>query len=252
MKGTTSRLKAVGILVLLGVALFFPLISISSDALTTGGALPATDDQHVVTEGDIGFFAAIQYGPGSTLTVYTPTLITDDGWVKGYFFSNTEPKKVHYDFYNPTMRKIYSIERAPSFKQEGSFSLGGTTYRWMYADETEFTVPAFPKSGIWVVRSYFKGPNGERFSYGPIIEDNQPLMLGFPVVSGTIWDNLLRAPIYVMGFKTVPLIWWMSPLWLFGIFFVALIAFTRSVGGAVEVLKSARKATRDAREKWKA
>lgn len=245
-----SSINAIA-MVVVSIIFFSTLLSFSVDGYGIGEEQPTSSGTIAVTSGDIDFYNAIQYRPGSVISVHVPTIITDEGWVKSYFFSDIKPVKCHWDFYDPYMHKIYSVEKTPSFRQEGSFNIDGHVYTWMFADEVEFTIPAFPKTGNWICRSYFIGENGAKFAYGPILEDGTPYMFAFPVVSGTIWDNILRAPIYILGFKTVALIWWLSPFWLFLIFFVVLIAFTRSVGGAVEVLGGARKAAREAREKWK-
>jgi len=248
---------AVGILAMLIVMTFSSpfILSNNADAYVGSQAGPPNGDNVVaVTAGDIGIYDAPQYAPGSEKDFYAPIIITTEGaWVKNYWLTMDEPVKVHWDIYDPYMHKVWSTDKTPDYKRQGSFQSGGKTFNWICSDSIVFTVPAFPRTGQYAARCYFVDADGNKFGYGPLTleETGDALMEGFTVTKGTLWDNVVSAPIYILGYKTIPLIWWLSPLWIFLIIFVILVIFSRSIGGAVLVLKGVRKSVREARAEWR-
>jgi len=183
------------------------------------------------------------YTPASVFTFWTPTLYNASGFYKVYWKSSAKPVKVVWEFYDPQMHRIAKIKKAPSV----IYDAGDGTY--YFGDQVEFVIPALFLSnryGNWVTRCYFIFEDGHIGGDGPIIDESgKPYMLLFVVSKGSMIDLIFNAPIYIFGYKTIPLFWWLSPIWIFLIIILILLIYTRSIKGVVKIFRKAIETTRE-------
>jgi len=256
--------KAIALIALISAVLFIPLANSSTISATTSinesydlkywEQWNDGDSQavYLVSESEIGLSGFQGFAPASTFHCWTP-YITEDGssLQKGYWLSDVKPVKCIWEYYDPLMHKFFVVEKKPSVVYEGDFN----GHRYAFADTNDFIIPALflsERYGNWAVRTYFKFEDGSYGAEGPVTDDEgNSYLLSFPVVKGSWADLVFNAPIYLLGHKTIPLFWWLSPIWIFLIFFVILVIYTRSVVGAVKAIKGAVKATQTAKTEWR-
>jgi len=211
---------------------------------------------NTITEGELrselGLESIEGYTPSSTFYCWCPYIISNDGTLqKGFWISNSKPKYCVWEYYDPTMHKFYREKKSVAVIHEGNFDGG----RYAFADHNEFIIPALflpERYGNWLVRSYFIFEDGSTGGEGPAVDESgNSYMIQFPVVHGSKFDLFFSAPIYIFGHKTIPLFFWLTPLWAFLIFILIMIIYTKSVVGAVTVIKEAVRATGEAKRKWR-
>ncbi len=211
-----------------------------------------SEDAAILTQAEMGTMATDGWACGSTFHCYNPYIYDGDTLQKGYWMSNTKPVKCVWEYYDPNNIRFYKVDSDVDILEEGSF--GDEGYRYAFADKHDFTVPALfleERFGDWKVRSYFVFENGRQGSEGPVVTtDGQSMMLSFPVTKGTWVDQYITAPVYLLNHETVPVIWWLSPVWIIGLFFAAMVVWTKSVTGAVTVIGNAIEKTKEAKRKW--
>lgn len=257
-----QKYKSIALITLISAMLFIPLVYGSTLNTTTYTNDNNTiyweqwndsDSQDVsfISESELGTSATEGYSCGSLFYCWTPLLITGPSVEKRYWLSNVRPVKCIWEYYDPQMHRFYKVEKKPAIIREGNFNGN----RYLFADHNEFIIPALflpERYGSWAVRCYFKFEDGSYGGEGPVIDsEGNSYMLAFTVVKGSWIDLIFKAPIYIAGVKTIPLFWWLSPIWIFLIFFVILAIYTRSVVGAVRTIKGAIRATKEAKEEWR-
>lgn len=257
------RHKAIALVTLISAILFIPLVcgSTLSTTISTNEGYKLgywekwndNDSQQVVlvSEGQLGLSGFEGYTPASVFYCWCPYIYDGNSIQKGYWLSNVKPVKCIWEYYDPQMHRFYKVEKTPAVVYEGDFE----GHRYAFADYNEFIIPALflpERYGEWKVRCYFKFEDGSYGGEGPVVDENgNSYMLAFTVVKGSWIDLIFKAPIYIAGVKTIPLFWWLSPIWIFLIFFVILAIYTRSVVGAVRTIKGAIRATKEAKEEWR-
>ena len=259
------RYKAITLVTLISAILFIPLVSGSTLSTTTsaGGYKiqyweqwddSDSQDVSIITESqlrDLGISATEGYTPGSIFHCWTPYKVVDNSLQKVYWRSNVKPVKCVWEYYDPHMHRFCKVEKKPVILSEGNFD----GYKYLFADTNEFVIPALfisDRYGEWTVRTYFIFEDGSVGGEGPVTDDEgNSYLIIFPVTKGSWFDLVFTAPIYILGHKTIPLFWWLSPIWIFLIFFVILVIYTHSVVGAVKAIKGAVRATKEAKTEWR-
>lgn len=248
--------------IMLSFVLVSPMITIKSEAENVvvwehWNDIEDTININLITESQLKNIIGIEnlegYPPSSTFYCWSPYIIDTDGTLqKGYWLSSVRPKYCVWEYYDPVMHKFCKIKKDVAIVREGNFD--GANYA--FADHNEFIIPALflpERYGNWLVRTYFIFENGETGAEGPAVDSNgNSYMIQFPVVEGSKFDLFFKAPIYIFGYKTIPLFFWLTPIWALLIFIVIMVIYTKSVVGAVEVIKSAIRATGEAKRKWRA
>jgi len=257
------RCKAIALVTLISAILFIPLVSGNTLSTTTSinggyklGSWEQWDDSDshevaLVSASQIGLSEFQGFTPASIFYCWCPYIYDGSSLQKGYWLSNVKPVKCIWEYYDPQMHRFYKVEKTPAVIYEGDFN----GYRYAFADNNEFVIPALflpERYGDWAVRTYFKFEDGSYGGEGPVVDDERnSYMLSFTVVKGSWIDLIFKAPIYIAGYKTIPLFWWLSPIWIFLIFFVILVIYTRSIVGAVRAIKGAVRATKKAKTEWR-
>jgi len=199
----------------------------------------------------IGLLSSEGYSPGSTFYCYNPYLYIDNSFQKGVWLSNVKPVRCVWIYYDPHFHVMCKEEHTPKILSEGNFN----GYKYAFADHNEFIIPALflsDRYGDWLVRSYFVFENGQQGGEGPVVDENgNSYLISFPVVKGSAIDLIFNAPIYLFGYKTIPLFWWLTPIWALGIFFLIMVIWTKSIKGAISVIKKARQSTSEAVKEWR-
>lgn len=230
-----------------GMILVLSLFLFSSFAIPVLGYGTPTGEESegviAVEWDDIGLTGSMAFGPGSEILVYDPI---DSEGTHLVFVSNREPIEAVWKVYTPSLQKVYENSHVPSFKQSGSFEVGGQIYRWAFADEWAWTVPAFAEMGDWLLSPSYKMSDGGTQS-GAYTYYAVPITQG-----GDAWTNLFGAPWYLAGFEMPPLFWFpLCLLWIPALFIIISAIYVRSISGFVLVLRGIRDSTREARGKWK-
>lgn len=258
-----NKYKPITLISLISLILFIPLVLgsyVSTFSLNNEQKIiyweqwNDSDSQNVylVSEEEIGILLE-GFTPGSIYYCWTPLFYNDTtGKIsKMYWISNVKPVKCIWEYYDPQMHRIYRVEKKPAILYEGNFE----GFRYAFADHNEFVIPALflsQRYGDWAVRTYFKFEDGTYGGEGPVVDEyGNSYMLSFTVVKGSWIDLFFKAPIYILGYKTIPLFWWLSPLWIIVILFIILVVYTRSVVGAVRAIKRAIEATKEAKKEWR-
>ena len=196
-------------------------------------------------------FASEGWSPASEFYCFNPYVISNGGWNKGVWLADVPPTKCVWIYYDPLMHKMYETSNKPHILAEGDFD----GWQYAFADYNNFKIPALflsDRYGNWAVRSYFVFEDGKHGGEGPVVEsDGTSKMLAFPVNGGSAWDLMFKAPILIMGYMTIPLFFWLTPLWAFLVFFVVMVVWTKSVVVTVDVVKNAVSKTGEARQKWR-
>jgi len=247
--------KAILVTSLIFVLFATPLVQGSNVNLWQHWADTDSTPVTLITESDMADAVGIEnfegYAPSATFYCWSPYIITDNTLQKGFFRSNIKPTACVWEYYDPTMHKFYREEKTPAIIYEGDFD----GYKYAFADHNEFIIPALflsERYGTWLVRTYYVFEDGSTGGEGPAVDSSgNSYMIQFPVVHGSKFDLIFTAPIYLMGHKTIPLFFWLTPFWAFLIFILIMVIYTRSVVGAVAVIKEAMEATGKAKSKWR-
>lgn len=235
------------------ISLAYPITTYNEEVRMVYWNTWGDDNSYYISSSEADISVVRGYSPASIFMFWTPYFYdaTNNTFEKYYWISNTRPVKVVWEFYDPTMHRIAVIKKDPTIVREGNFN----GYRYLFGDEVSFVIPALflpERYGTWVGRCYWIFEDGSKGNEGPIIDDSgRSYMIAFDVVKGSAIDLIFNAPIYIFGYKTVSLFWWLSPIWIFLILFLILIIYTKSVVGAVRVFKKAAEATREARHEYR-
>lgn len=210
--------------------------------LETGEEQP--DGISCVSVEDAGLMG-LGLGPGSEVHFFDPIIEENEEYLQGVWLSNTEPINVEWKFYDPTWHLVYTDSHEPSVKKQGSFTGDdGETYRWIYADYTTFTLPAFCVMGDWVATATWHLSDGSShkgmYNYGQKVD-----------TPGSFFTSFFSAPVYFLGLKLPAPFWILGLIWVPALILVILIIWGRGIEGAVKIINSARAAGRRARAEWK-
>ncbi|MCD6468528.1 MAG: hypothetical protein J7L32_04365 [Thermoplasmata archaeon] len=247
--------KVMLVISLIGILLFSPLVSGSSVNLWQHWNDADSTTVSIATESEakdaVGIDNFEGYSPSATFYCWSPYIIDGNTLQKGFFRSNIKPKYCVWEYYDPHMHKFYKVEKKPAIIYEGDYD----GYKYIFADHNEFIIPALflsERYGTWLVRTYFIFEDGSTGGEGPAVDGTgNSYMIQFPVVHGSKFDLIFTAPIYFMGHKTIPIFFWLTPIWAFLIFIVIVAIYTRSIVGGITIIKDAINATREAKAKWR-
>jgi len=249
-----AKITAIAIITLIATIFFTPLLeSRAEETVYKWEQWEDSDSRQVelVSAGDIQVSEFTGFTPGASFYCWNPYMYDGSSLQKGYWLSDAKPVKCVWEYYDPHMHKFYRVEKDVAVVYEGDFE----GYRYAFADYNEFIIPALfmpDRYGDWAVRSYFIFEGGGHGGEGPVVDDQgNSYMLSFPVVKGSTFNLIFNAPIYLFGHKTIPLFWWLTPVWALVIFFIIAVIYTRSVVGAVKLIKNIAEATRKAKTEWR-
>lgn len=192
---------------------------------------------------DIGLTGSeVAFGPGSTILIYDPV---DSVGNRFAFVSNVEPTSVTWKIFDPNLHKIGEHTHTPSFKKQGSFNVGGQTYKWAFGDQFEFTVPAFATKGVWLLSPSFHMADGTT-------QSGSWTYHGVAVTRDDAFASIFSAPWYLMGIKCPALFWFPGFFFWFPLTFLGFsFIFPGAAGHLVDSIKRIREGGKGARKRWK-
>ena len=188
---------------------------------------------------EISIQEGLEYGPGSKAPLFSP-IETEYAWV-----SNVEPQTVTWTIYNPYVQEITKIKHTPSIKKQQ------TDGSWIFGDRTAFTIPAFASKGNWLASCEFEFVDGTTFQ-GLSADNPNVYYLAIPVTREDWIASIFTAPWYFLGFS-LPAYFWFPGfiIWVPILYIIICAMLSRSIGGFVDVTRSAVSAARKARGKKK-
>ena len=214
---------------LLSLVLFIFLSSFASAVdITLDDDLSETDIQ-----------AGLTFGPGSKVPLFCP-IYPGAAWTG----ATSEPKIARWTIYDPYIREVTTFEHVPSYKQQ----ISG---KWDFADRTAFTIPAFASKGTWLASVEFEFEDGTKFQ--GYFGDTPNIIYQSIVVTQEDWfASMFTAPWYFLGFS-LPAYFWFPGfiIWVPILYIIICAMLSRSIGGFVDVTRSAASAARKARGKKK-
>lgn len=171
------------------LSIFF--LSTQVAAFVPTGEVLSPDGQVLAELSDFGLTGSeIAFAPGSSIMVYDPLSEGE----RVVWLSNVEPTSVTWKIYDPTLHKVGEDTHKPSFKVQGSFEAGGVIYEWAYADQWEFTVPAFAGKGNWLLSPSYRMADGTTRS-------GAYTYYAVPVTKDDWIASIFTAPWYLLGFR---------------------------------------------------
>lgn len=196
--------------------------------------------QDTIELSDIEMAGVLEYGPGSDAPLSSPF---ESGYV---WISTVEPIKAKWTIYDPTVHRVTTITHVPTIKQK--ITTGEHAGKWMFADRSAFTLPAFASKGTWLAKCEYELADGSTLSLPVSAVDSNIMYIGIPcTLSGSMFGNVFLYPWYLAGMK-MPAYFWLplGPAWGIAVFVLILIVWTRSIKGFVLVIRGAVDAGKEA------
>lgn len=189
--------------------------------------------------------AGVQFGPGSDCPLKVPI---ESGYAYIY---NVEPVKAKWTIYDPSFHYVTTIEHVPALKQK--ITSGEHAGKWLVADKTAFTLPAFAEKGTWYARCTFQLADSSESTPPVSAEEPEIEWIGIPCTLPGSWTDFFTCSWYFFGWKAPAMFWfpfgfiWV-PLLILGI----LLVWTRSAKGVAMILRGAWNAGKEFKRTAKA
>lgn len=192
----------------------------------------ATTDGQLAELTELGLTGSeIAFAPGSSIYIYDPI---DSSGNRLVWVSNVEPTSATWKIFNPNLQKLGEHTHTPSFKKQGNYEVNGQTFKWAFADQWEFTVPAFASKGNWLLSPSYRMADGTTHS-------GAYTYYAVPVTKDDAFASIFSAPWYLLGIKMPAYFWFPGIIIWFPLFFYGFsLVFPRGMEYMVISAKNIR------------